>query len=135
MEKGLSKEKLAFLLAATVEYLVSSVLSKEMMLTIADKPQVQLALAIPPVALASPPVALDNPPKRSSRSNTRKTPKPNPSPSFSPIFTPEETLCSRTLASLKEGIKYIECMYQVKKMRIRHKAKFSKLKLEPLINI
>lgn len=128
MEKGLSKEKLAFLLAVTVEFLVSSVLSKEMIMTIADKPLVQLALAIPPVAL-------DKPPKRSSRPSTRKALKKSPKSDFSPIFTPEETLCSRTLASLKEGINYIECLYQVKKMRIRHKAKFSKLKLEPLINI
>lgn len=129
MEKGLSSQKLAFLLTVTIEYIITSVISKEMSLTIAHKPKIQLALAIPPVAL-------DTPSKRQPvRPSEKKKPKIAKKGEFSPIFTPEETLCSRTLASLKEGINYIECLYQVKKLRIRHKVRLPQMTLEPLLNI
>lgn len=129
MEKGLSSQKLAFLLVVTIEYIVNSVLSKEMSLTIADKPKIQLALAIPPEALDS------SPKPQPVRTNEKKKLRIAKKETYSPIFTPEETLCSRTLASLKESMNYIECLYQVKKMSVRHKIRLPQLNLEPLLNI
>lgn len=136
MDRRSADSKIACLLVITVEMLLYKVLSKELNFVVSANATANVALEIPKAKVESRLV-------ESRQVESRQAVPPSKKKNFkatdscSPIFSIEETLKTRSLslALLKESKIYIECQYEIKKLRIRHKACKPKHSLENLFNI
>ena len=126
MDRRSADSKIATLLVITVEFLLYKVLSKELNFAVSANANTSVALEIPQAKVESRQAV---PPSKKKNFKV--------SESCSPIFSIEETLKTRSLslALLKESKIYLECQYEIKKLRIRHKACKPRHSLENLFNI